>query len=367
MTITVSKAIDDVLDAAVDGAAWSQALDALAESLGAVTGSIIPRDPADVEAGIPHGARVAGILEAYVAGGWHRMDPRAERAWPRYARGEQVLVDHDLASDEERRRLAFFNDFADRHGLPWWGGLSFAADGRLWCFSLQRDETRGPFTRDELAPYVSLAPQLSRAITVAGRLRRSIEQATVDVADGMRSAVVMLGRTGKVTRYSNAAAALLEDPFRLRGDRLEATAPRSNGLLQALIRSAVEAPDTFGPPAGTGVIVERETGWPVLVEAIALPASARDVFSRDVAMLMLRDLDQSAGSGASRVAAHFGLTQTEAAIAARIADGEDLRTISEEQRIAYQTVRVHLRNIFSKTRVSRQSELAVLVDRMRGG
>ena len=59
--------------------------------------------------------------------------------------------------------------------------------------------------------------------------------------------------------------------------------------------------------------------------------------------------------------AQFGLTFAESHLAVRLAEG---RTIAEAAKIAgvsMATARTHLRNIFSKTATSRQSELALLL------
>ena len=57
----------------------------------------------------------------------------------------------------------------------------------------------------------------------------------------------------------------------------------------------------------------------------------------------------------------FGLTPTEAEIAARLADGNNINEIANALDIRPGTVRVHLRSIYRKTRVSRQGELVRLV------
>ena len=57
----------------------------------------------------------------------------------------------------------------------------------------------------------------------------------------------------------------------------------------------------------------------------------------------------------------FGLTTKEAALTALLAAGRTLRQAAAAQEITTKTARVHLGNIFGKTGVRRQSELARVV------
>lgn len=57
----------------------------------------------------------------------------------------------------------------------------------------------------------------------------------------------------------------------------------------------------------------------------------------------------------------FGLTFAEARVASRLARGADLTTIAEELRVSRETVRTHLKRIYSKTGARRQAALVALV------
>jgi DNA-binding CsgD family transcriptional regulator len=57
----------------------------------------------------------------------------------------------------------------------------------------------------------------------------------------------------------------------------------------------------------------------------------------------------------------FGLTPAEAAFAVLLGDGLTLDEAAAEQSIARNTARAHLRSIFAKTGVSRQTQLVRLI------
>lgn len=70
---------------------------------------------------------------------------------------------------------------------------------------------------------------------------------------------------------------------------------------------------------------------------------------------------------ALRIQRRLGLTLAEARVACRLAGGADLWSIARELQIARETVRTHLKRIYSKTGTRRQAELVALVVRLGRG
>ena len=63
------------------------------------------------------------------------------------------------------------------------------------------------------------------------------------------------------------------------------------------------------------------------------------------------------------VARHFGLTKREERLIRHLAQGHSLKDIADLMGIARETVRTHLKSIFSKTGTSRQAELAIMLSK----
>jgi DNA-binding CsgD family transcriptional regulator len=78
-------------------------------------------------------------------------------------------------------------------------------------------------------------------------------------------------------------------------------------------------------------------------------------------VLFLTDPGRTPGISAEAVRDLLGLTQGEAAVTARIAEGRSLVEVADGLGISPNTVRAHLRAIFIKTGVRRQSQLVQLV------
>ncbi len=357
-------ALDDIYDAALSSDGWPDALDRLARELGGVSAVLIPRFPSDLELGFPSGRWLEDLMTHFIKDGWYLQDLRAVRGWDRFERGEDILVDHDLVTPAEHARLPFFQEFFVGHGVPWWGGMGFSSGGRQWCLSLVRSDRQGPFLREDLEPSIGILPHLRRAVTLASAFRTSVEAQRIELAESLGLPLLLLDRAGRVRAATSAAEPLLGGPLSLRSGRLHALHPDRDRRLQAIVGAAIAAVGPSAQPGHGIAMVERpDGGRPVMVEAMTLPARARDVFTRDVALVYLRDLGAARPADPERLRIVFGLTQAEAEVARLVAAGEDLRTVAERRRIAYETARVQLRSIFSKTGTVRQSELAALVSR----
>jgi DNA-binding CsgD family transcriptional regulator len=75
---------------------------------------------------------------------------------------------------------------------------------------------------------------------------------------------------------------------------------------------------------------------------------------------------QSETAHISRCSARFDLTMTQARLALYLAEGGTIAEYAEAMGVKVSTVRTHLKSIFAKTGVKRQTELAILIlDRAR--
>jgi DNA-binding CsgD family transcriptional regulator len=362
---TVSDALDLVYEAAAaNERSWPVALDALARGLGAYGCAVVPRDPDRMEYGAPASRTIADVFAAFLAGGWHRKDLRGDRAWPRFDRGDPILVDEDLVTPEERANHPYFQEFFKAYDLPWAGCLGLRTTGSLWCIGLLRPGRDGPFRREELAMHLEVGVHVARALTLAGTMRRALEQRSFEIVDAMGLAAIMLDTSGKTTNVTARAQAIIADgDLRYRHGVLSAIDPANDRLLQVLVRRASGAATPAAQTGDDTVVLDRRGRRPLTVQAIKLPAAMRDVFTRDSAVLILNDMARDAPVPPDLLRKAFGLTPTEAEVAARVAGGSDPRSIADGLGISHETVRVHLKKVFSKTETARQADLAILVNR----
>lgn len=148
------------------------------------------------------------------------------------------------------------------------------------------------------------------------------------------------------------------DALDMQGNRLVALRQEDDRKLDTLVRrSATNATETTSnqsfmaiarpaPHSAYGVAIQRMTG---------------ESPSEPIVSIQISEADRGLELSRAAIREFFGLTPTEAEIAARLADGDNISEIAAALDIRPGTVRVHLRSIYRKTRVSRQGELVRLV------
>ena len=86
-------------------------------------------------------------------------------------------------------------------------------------------------------------------------------------------------------------------------------------------------------------------------------------FGEDRPAVLLFIRDPEAPLAVARLRELFGLTRTEAAVAAALARGQSLEDIAVQRGIGLGTVRTHLKRILAKTGTHRQAQAVALLAR----
>ena len=310
---------------------------------------------------LPGSPDIAGMVADFTSQGWLDKDPRAIRGAPLSQAGQTVILEQDIASDDERRRSPFYQEFLRSHGLLWWAGIVFMVDGRPWSMAIHRSPAQGPFTSGDADVFAGAAAHLGRAFHLAGRLALSHAASAADALEQVGRAALVLDATGRVI-----ASNCLVEEMASRGEltiaqgRLRASDAPSDRRLQDLV-VRITALRVSAAPVLAPVFVARRAGRPLMVEVFPATGPLGDVFRGIAALVIITDLDPRQRPQADLIREAFGLTSAEARLASRLAGGEDVRTVADQTGVSYETARTQLRAVFAKTGVSRQAELAALM------
>ena len=214
-------------------------------------------------------------------------------------------------------------------------------------------------TIERLLPHLRQFVRVRHALVDAEALGSSLAM----LLDNTRSGVIQLDRHGRIVAANDRARDILR-----KGDALAdpsgvlLTASRDDDAeLQRLLARAL--PPFGGQGASGSMIVGSSPLSPRLVLHVS-PVRARqtDVLTRRVAALVLVvDPGSRALVDPHLVAATLGLTPAESQIAVLLADGRSIRDIAIATGRGENTIRWHLKRIFSKNNISRQVELVRLV------
>ncbi|WP_138919452.1 helix-turn-helix transcriptional regulator [Oceanicola sp. S124] len=202
---------------------------------------------------------------------------------------------------------------------------------------------------------------LDRAITLSSRLENADVERSLgsELLGRLSIGTVFLDAERRVVAMTGAAESLvgLGNGLHLRAGMLTASFGHEDRALQTAIRQAMEA----GPDEVPTVLQiqrqrdERTLG--VVVQPVARGARNGGI----VCSVVIRDGEAANEPQVDMLRRLFELTPAEAVLTSILSKGHTLDEASEELAISRNTARAHLRSIFSKCGINRQTELVRLV------
>lgn len=362
----ITGAADKILAAAFTGESWSEALSGFAEAAGARGAVLIGECAGDHPQGgirmtmLPTPS-IADHIAAYRAGDIPR-DPRIDRVRP--CRGGGFLPDFGSFSAEELTKDPYYAEHLRPYGLGW-HACAFLSD---WSsrhslyLNLKREYCHGHYTPQDIAIIDRALPALKTAAAISSA-RLGAEATGYARALG-DAGVFALDPLGCATPLNEAAARLLDGDLTLRHRRLTAHLPAEQRRLDRAVALALT------PPAGPGfaVLATAAASRRLIVRAVPLPGSTRDLFGAALALVVVEIWEPPSAPSpqlAGALRESFGLTGMEARVAALVAAGVAPIRAARMLGIAEGTTRNHLKSAMAKLDVGRQAELAALVAAMR--
>lgn len=244
----------------------------------------------------------------------------------------------------------------------WFIAVALAGSGRSSLLLMLLRGTRAkPFSQKEIDALRQIGPQLREAGNLALRLAAVHHEGILRAFVTINCGALLLDWKGRILRTSAAAEALMRGTLTIRDGFLRADAGESDAALQQLIRSGLARPSGLSAEPKDVIAINRPRGAPLLIHLVPLPVSAGNQFQRAPCVLTIDDPDAPRLLVAADLCNIFGLTTSEAAIAAELCLGRDLDEIAAIRRVTTGTLRAQLKAIMFKTGTRRQSELVALL------
>lgn len=143
-------------------------------------------------------------------------------------------------------------------------------------------------------------------------------------------------------------------PLALRAGRIRCHDPASDRLLQRTVESACAADATY---AQSLIIRQRER-----IATVVTVKCARAAGQDAHALLIAVRPDPDVRNLVATIRACFGLTLSEAEVAAEIGAGRSLFEIANSRGVSINTIRTQVKRIAAKLGCARQSQIAVIVN-----
>ncbi len=241
-------------------------------------------------------------------------------------------------------------------------GLARLGDGVL-LVSASRLPGRPPFGEAERALLERLLPHFEAAARIGSALHDArLGAAVLDGYQRLDTAMALLDRRGELLFANKAAAALLagrDAGLRLDRGRLAATADVA-ARLERLLEAAGRQPGAI--PGGLRIDATDGAGGLMLL-ALPLGETRSDLPDGAAVLLLILDPDSGTPRIEAQLRALFGLTRTEARIAAGIAGGRSVEELAAAMSVSHYTVRFHLKGVYAKMNARRQADIARIVGR----
>lgn len=240
----------------------------------------------------------------------------------------------------------------------------FRPDDTVTTFGLLRSPEQGAWSEAERALLGRCAPFIREAADLHWRLL-SLDferRAALQVLDGLAAGVILLDAGARLVFANDTARAMIDrdDGMRVEDERLRLSDPAAMREL----RSALDALIDTGPATAIGI--ERSTGAPNYVATVSSVRSAAVEASpltdqQSLAVMLLADPTRQIDDAASLLRRLWGLTPTEARVLQCLLEGVNRADVAQRLAISVNTVKMHVKELFRKTRTRRQAQLVALV------
>ena len=351
-----------IYDAALEPALWPEALVRVSDALSAVGALYLSYDPTRPE-------QARHVLA--------RLDPELTRSYLiRYSRsspwakvrtslpvGPAVSLDA-WVPPATLMRSDFYHEILRPQRVLHCGSACLVRDARRYVgFSVFRSAQTGPTEGWELRLLSALAPHVKRATQISARHAdaAALERAQKTALERIDHGVMIVDGHARVLYANRAAESVIarSDGMIVSARVLRGATTSDTQRLHALIADAVR-----GASGGTMRVARPSCAEPFLVLVAPTGSSGRwAVDSAPAAIVFITDPERRPRLELRRLMDLFGLTATEAKVALALADGRGVPDAARDLRLSPNTVHTHLRRIFSKLGVNRQSELVRVLAR----
>jgi DNA-binding CsgD family transcriptional regulator len=345
--------------AAFDREQWQSYLEKLRDSTGASTAFLVSADLSGNSADGLDGPLIPDESNRLYRDHFHAIDEFA-LAYMRSGLGPgRTWSSHQLIPDARLAATEFYNGFLRRFDYFYTaGGILFQDGPSMIGLGVLRSRRQGPPDREALRLLTALMPHHQHTVRIAQRLRQ-LEAATRindALADALPYGVIALDRHRRMTAMNSMAAEIVNarDGLCAGPAGLFALRAREDRTLQSAIAAALSR-----AARGSTVQLPRPRHLqPLHVVITPVPHASRSSALDDLAaavLLFVHDPTRRAMTPLRMLRELYGLSRQQARLSALLGSGASLAQCAEQLGIARETAVSHLKEIFRKTGVRRQS------------
>ena len=265
-------------------------------------------------------------------------------------------------------RSEYYNDFLRPQN--WYHAMGGAVVQRASANSMLaifRQQASPDFGEEEVLFTERLLVHLRRALELHQRI--SVLEADrlsfTSVLDRLREGVILIDKNGSVLLLNAAAQEIIarNDALSVHRAGLQAANLQQNAELSRMIHGTAKTSSANGTSSGGYLAVTRNSrSRPYLLLVTPLPAHRHFVGVNSAAVAVFITDPEKKPEANEEILKHlYGLTPKQTNLVSHLLEGKSLQETASEMQVSSETVRSHLKEIFSKTGTTRQAELLALL------
>lgn len=252
---------------------------------------------------------------------------------------------------------AFHREFIASRGTDHVLAIGLKSEVGMLLVKLSRGSAGQPFTESTAERLEGIAHHLRQAVVIDRSLSRRMEtdSFTTAIVNRLRAAVIRLD-DGLNVSFANQAAHRLAsegDLISLHGGQLRFVGREAMEAFRSFVRRAIDADGDWSRTILLSSTDGRKRGrlwaW-----------SSKRLLSHEIGLMILPD-DFDADVLKAMLEENYGLTVSEVRTVLGVLTHNGLAAVAEHSGVSIETVRFHLKRIFSKTGTCRQSELVRVI------
>jgi DNA-binding CsgD family transcriptional regulator len=357
----LDRVSDEFLTAALNPLQWPSVLEKVSVASGSYGINVVPIAGRVLDS-IIETESLKPAMARYFEDEWNQRDFRALQV-PRLVR-DGVVLEQDFASAEQFDTLDYYQAQVE-FGLRWTAMIGFSSGDDLLVFALHRQIHDGPFDREEAA----ILQHIRQKLMISATMMRDISASAVG---GMSAAFeianvacIFFDRLGRVTTINDRAKALLGTDLQITNGELRPAGGEDAAAFNRRLKSVLGSAVSFEADEDGVLLLRRAGKRPLIARIQRIGGDVQDIFSHSCALAVIEDPEERVQQRPGTLNKLFGLTRAEAEIAQLLAQGMSVQEIASHRGISYETARAHLKSVYRKTETNRQSELSLLLAKIR--
>jgi DNA-binding CsgD family transcriptional regulator len=276
------------------------------------------------------------------------------------ARHAGFLTDLDLFTHEELDLEPIYCEmWRPRLCVGWAVGTAIPLPtGETVTFVLSRLAGLGPIERALVQKLDELRPHLARSALMSARQQLERARAASQTLAAIGLAALVLDERGKVLAANSLIEAMTGHVLWRANDHLSLRDRKADQLLREAI-STIDAASSAS--VRSFPVREADTQAAMIAHLIPIRLSARDIFVRCAAILVLTPVTAPKAPPVELVQSLFDLTPAEARVARSLANGKTIENIASDGGVSPNTIRTQVRGVLEKTGCSRQTDVVALL------